>query len=105
MARARPVKRDEMEIAFQPAEKRVAELVKLRSEPVDEEDRPPLPGLGVMDAVAVDFDEFAGRRHMPHGLGGDLLRREDEIAKIKDRTDKQHGKDPGEKCWQRRSLE
>ena len=47
-----------MEIVRQPGEQRMLELVELGAEPMDEDDRPPLPRFGVVDAVAVDVDEF-----------------------------------------------
>ncbi len=37
----------------------MAEMMQLPAEPMDEEDRPPLARLDVVDAVAADVDELA----------------------------------------------
>src|SRR5690606_13186255 len=61
IARARPVERNEPEIALKRGKQR--QKMKLRAaEAVDEQDRPALPPVDMVDAVAVDGGEPAGRR-------------------------------------------
>ena len=81
IAGTRPVERDEAVAVGQPAEQRMPELMELRAEPMDEDDRPPLARFDVVDAVAVDVDEFAGWRNHLFRMRGDLAGREDEVAR------------------------
>ena len=78
-----------MVIAGELVEQRMAELMELGAQPMDEDDRPPLPRFGVVDAVAVDVDELAGWRHHLLGARGDLAGGEDEIAGDQCRADHQ----------------
>ena len=68
IAGPRPVERDQAVIAGELVEQRMAELMELGAQPMDEDDRPPLPRFGIVDAVAVDVDELAGWRHLLLGV-------------------------------------
>ena len=80
IAGTRPVERDEPVAVGQPAEQRMTELMELGAEPMDEDDRPPLARFNVVNAVAVDVDEFAGWRNHFFRMRGDLAGRQHEIA-------------------------
>ncbi len=48
-------------------EQRMPELVQLRAKAMQEDDRPALARLDIVDAVAVDVDKFSRRRDQPFG--------------------------------------
>src|SRR5690606_28149868 len=59
---------------------RVAEVMQLPAEPVDEDDRASLTRRDIVDAVAADVDEPARCRHHALGFCRDAARRHDEVA-------------------------
>ena len=74
----------------------MAEMMQLPAEPVDEDDRSPLAGLDVVDAVAADVDELARRRHQPLGCRRDPPRRQHEIADGEERGQENSADDPAD---------
>ena len=55
MAGARAVERDQAIARTETAKQRMAEMMELRAEAVQEDDRPALAFLDIVDAVAVEF--------------------------------------------------
>jgi hypothetical protein len=96
MAGARAVERDQAIARTETAKQRMAEMVELRAEAVQEDDRPALAFLDIVDAIAVDFDELSQRRHQPLGLGGDPPCRQHQAGGYDDRQQKQAAEQPGQ---------
>jgi hypothetical protein len=84
-AGAGAVERDQPVAGAELVEERVEEMMERAAEPVDEEDRPPLPALDIVDAVAVDRDELAGGRDGLLGAPRDAARDELEVEPGDDR--------------------
>ena len=87
IAGARPVEGDHAEIVGQTADERMGEMPELAAEPVDENDRRPLPSIENVQPRSLDLKKRALRRRQPldSPQGEDGQRRHRDLERSQDR--------------------
>lgn len=103
IARSRTIERDQPVARAEMREQRVAEVVELSAKPVQEDNRLSIADIDIVNAVAVDLDEFSDRRHQPFGLGRDPQCRQHKAADGEDRQQQQNGQQPRQYRQEHRS--